>query len=84
MDHVSKFFQPGCRLEQRCFLFLITDTSGPQTTSSSCPNWNVCSGEVIAAYTNTRMETLVLEMSDKVTCTTNVKQNKGFDENKGL
>lgn len=43
-----------------------------------------CSGEVTAAYTNTRMETLVLEMFDKVMCTTNVKQNKGFDKNKGL
>lgn len=32
-----------------------------------------CSGEVIAAYTNTRMETLVLEMFDKVSYTTNVK-----------
>lgn len=44
-----------------------------------------CSGEVTAAYTNTRMETLVLEMFDKVMCTINVKQNnKGFDKNKGL
>lgn len=43
-----------------------------------------CSGEVIAAYTNTKMETLVLEMFDKVSCTTNVKQNKGFDKNKVL
>lgn len=30
------------------------------------------------------METLVLEMFDKVMCTTNVKQNKGFDKNKRL
>lgn len=43
-----------------------------------------CSGEVIAAYTNTRMETLVLEMPDKVICATNVKQNNDFDKNKGL
>lgn len=42
-----------------------------------------CSGEVIAAQTNTRMETLVLEMFDKVNYTTNVK-NKGFDKNDGL
>lgn len=43
-----------------------------------------CSGDIIAAYTNARMETLVLEMFDRVICTTNVKQNKGFDKNKGL
>lgn len=43
-----------------------------------------CSGEVTAAYTNTRMETLVLDMVDKGTCTTNVKQNKAFDKNKEL
>lgn len=84
MHHVSEFFELGCRLEQRCFLFLIINTSGSQTTSSKCQNRNVCSGEVTAAYTNTRMETLVLEMSDKVTRTTNVKQNKDFDKNEGL
>lgn len=47
-------------------------------------SWNVCSGEVTAAYTNTKMETLVLEVSDKVTCTTNEKQNEDSDKNKGL
>ena len=43
-----------------------------------------CSGDIIVVYTNARMETLVLEMFDRVICTTNVKQNKGFDKNKGL
>lgn len=43
-----------------------------------------CSEEGIAAYTNTNMEVLVLDMLDKVICTTNVKQNKGFDKNKRL
>lgn len=44
----------------------------------------VCSGEVTAAHTDARMETLVLGMLDKVPCTTDVKQNEGFDKNKGL
>lgn len=39
-----------------------------------------CSGKVIAAYTNTRMETLVLKMFDKVICTTNVKQQRFWQE----
>lgn len=43
-----------------------------------------CSGEIIAAYTDTRMETLALEMLDKATCTKDVKQNEGSDKNKEL
>lgn len=34
MYHVSGFFQQGHRLEQRCFLFLVINSSGSQTTSS--------------------------------------------------
>jgi hypothetical protein len=83
MDNIAKSSQLGCRLEQRSLSFSYMNTSGSQSTSPQCQNWNVCSGEVIAVHTDTKMETLVLEMSDKVICTTNVKPNKGFDKNKG-
>lgn len=45
-----------------------------------CLQW----GSYSSIHTNTMMETLVLEMSDETICTTNVKQNKGFDKKQGI
>lgn len=64
-------------------LFPVINTWGSQLHLRNAQTGMFCSGEVTAAHTNTTMGTLVLEVSDRVMCTTSVKQNKSFDENKG-